>query len=377
MSAKGIAMHTTNEPVPFLDLSEEFEQLSNEWTESIREIGKTGRFILGSNVASFESEFSAYIGSKHAISVANGTDALTLSLRALGIGPGDEVITTPFTFFASSEAIDHVGATPVFADINEHTFTLDPESVRQQLSEKTRAILVVHLFGCPVDMPEIMEIAAQHNLEVIEDCAQSFGANSGSNKVGSIGATGCFSFYPTKVLGCYGDGGMITVNRREVLDRLSHLRNHGAVEPFIHTEVGYNSRLDEIQAALLRIKLRKVDQDIRRRREIAALYTELLHDYEVITPALPRMSGHVFNLYTIRVRERDRVRQVLTDNGIASSVCYPKPLHLQAVYEQLGYSRGDLPVCEKLSSDVLSLPIFPAMREQQVEQVVKILASAL
>jgi dTDP-4-amino-4,6-dideoxygalactose transaminase len=370
-------MSAVHNPVPFLDLSDEFEHISGEWTESIREIGKSGRFILGPNVASFESEFAAYIGTKHAISVANGTDALILSLRALGIGAEDEVITSPFTFFASAEAIDHVGATPVFADINEHTFTLEPDSIRQHLTDRTRAILVVHLFGCPVDMPEIMDIATQHGLEIIEDCAQSFGANSGSHKVGSIGSTGCFSFYPTKILGCYGDGGMISLNRQETVDRLLRLRNHGAVEPFIHTEIGYNSRLDEIQAALLRIKLRKVDQDIRRRREIAALYTELLHDHDVITPALPRQSGHVFNLYTIRLGQRDRARQVLTENGIACTVCYPQPLHLQPVYAHLGYGSGDLPVCERLASEVLSLPIFPAMTEKQVEQVVRILASAL
>ncbi|GMR09125.1 MAG: DegT/DnrJ/EryC1/StrS family aminotransferase [Gammaproteobacteria bacterium] len=364
-------------PVPFLDLSEEFHALEEEWQAAISEIGACGRYILGPNVQAFEKEFAEYNGNQFAISVANGTDALYLSLRALGIGPGDEVITSPFTFFASSEVIDQAGATPVFADIDEHSFCLDSQHVRRNITDRTRAILPVHIFGHPSDMTSIMAIAAEHQLPVIEDCAQAFGASVGDHKVGNIGTVGCYSFYPTKVLGCYGDGGMITSNDESLLEHIGRLKNHGAVAPFMHSEIGMNSRLDEIQAALLRIKLRKADDDIARRRKIAARYTELLADTDVITPSLPDNGAHVFNLYTVKLQSRDAVRQHLTDSQVASSQCYPTPLHLQEVYQHLGYKAGDLPVSEALSSQTLSLPVFPAMTDEQIQRVVAVLKEAL
>jgi dTDP-4-amino-4,6-dideoxygalactose transaminase len=328
-------------------------------------------------VQAFEQECAAHLGAEFGIGVANGTDALILSLRALGIGPGDEVITSPFTFFASSEAIDHVGATPVFADIREDDFCIDVDSVRQKITDKTRAILPVHIFGHPADMSAINALAAEQDLVVVEDCAQAFGADVNGGRVGSLGTTGCYSFYPTKVLGCYGDGGIIITSSAEIHEHLLRLRNHGAVAPFVHTEIGYNSRLDEIQAALLRLKLKKVDEDIANRRRVAARYTELLSEAPVVTPVARDGMGHAYNLYTIRLAERDKVRQHLSDHQVPTSVCYAKPLHLQQVYQHLGYQQGDLPVCEKLSHETISLPIYPAMTDDLIQYVVEVLQQAL
>ena len=363
-------------PVKFLDLSDEYNALEAEWFETIREMGQTGRFILGPNVQEFEKELAAYVGTEYAVSVANGTDALTLSLRALGIGAGDEVITTPYTFFATAEAITLVGATPVFVDTGMDSFNLDPARLRDAITPKTRAILPGHLFGNPADMNAINEIAAEYEIAVIEDAAQAFGADVGGKRVGNLGTTGCFSFYPTKVLGCYGDGGIITTNDADIADRLRHLKNHGATAPFMHNTAGYNSRLDEIQAALLRIKLRKIDADIAARRRVADLYDSLLADSPIISPVRPDFGGHVFNLYTIRMQNRDAVREALNANGIPSSLCYPLPLHLQEVYMGLDYHAGDLPVCEQHSTEALSLPVYPAMPDEDVVRICDVLKSA-
>jgi dTDP-4-amino-4,6-dideoxygalactose transaminase len=363
--------------VPFLDLGAQFKAYEPEWLESIRASGAKGSFILGPQSVEFEKEFAHYVGVKHAIGVANGTDALILSLRALGIGPGDEVITTPWTFFASAEAISVVGATPVFADIRPDTYCIDPESVRQCLTAKTRAILPVHIFGHAADMEAIMEIARQHKLAVVEDCAQAFGARSGGRVVGSIGDTGSFSFYPTKVLGCYGDGGMITTNSDEINEHIRRLRNHGAVKPFIHTEIGMNSRLDEIQAALLRLKLHNIDQDIAGRRAVAAEYTRRFADSAVKAPLAQAPDVHAYNLYTVRLPKRDTVRETLIANQIGTSFCYPQGLHLQEVYKHLGYKTGSLPVCEQASGEVLSLPIYPNMPVEHIERVCEVMLQTL
>ncbi len=359
--------------VPFLDLTTEFAELESEWLESIRNTGNRGTFIMGPNVHAFEDEVAEYVGVKHAIGVANGTDALVLSLRALGIGPGDEVITTPYTFYATSESIDLVGATPVFADIKEDNFTLDPISVREKLSDKTRAIIPVHIFGCPVDMGEIIAIARENDLKVIEDAAQAFGASLGDAKVGSFGDTGCFSFYPTKVMGCYGDGGLITTNSDDVAEHIRRLRNHGAINPFIHTEVGYNSRLDEIQAALLRLKLKRIDAAITSRRAVAAAYSERLEGRVIAVPLAPVNGGHAYNLYTTRLENRDALRQHLIDNQIGHSLCYPQSLHLQEVYSDLDYAEGSLPKAEKASLEALSLPIYPGMPQAHIDHVCDVL----
>jgi dTDP-4-amino-4,6-dideoxygalactose transaminase len=366
------------EPVPFLDLSAEYRALESEWFEAIRASGSRGTFILGPQVAQFEKELAAYVGVRHAIGVANGTDSLILSLRALGIGPGDEVITTPFTFFASSEAIDVVGATPVFADVETGSFCLDPVSVRARITPRTKAILPVHIFGHPADMREILDIAQDHNLRVIEDCAQAFGAQADGRVVGSLGDVGSFSFYPTKVLGCYGDGGMITTDSDELNERIRRLRNHGALRPFVHAEIGMNSRLDEIQAALLRIKLRRVDGDIAARRGIAAEYDQRLSGLSLVAPSLPERGAHAFNLYTVRIRDqRDRVRAALSEAHIGASQCYPEGLHLQPVYGHLGYRPGDLPVCEEACKQTLSLPIYPGMPHEHIERVAEVMRITL
>lgn len=372
-------MHAVTKPmpVPFLDLTTQYKQLEAEWLAAIRETGSRGSFVLGPHTQAFEKECAEYVGVKHAIGVANGTDSLFLSLRALGIGPGDEVITTPFTFFASSESIDMVGATPVFADILPDSFCLDPASIRKKITSKTKAILPVHIFGHPAEMGEIMDIAKQHKLAVVEDCAQAFGAMSGGKVVGAIGDTGSFSFYPTKVLGCYGDGGLITTNSDALNEHIRRFRNHGAAKPFIHVEVGMNSRLDEVQAALLRLKLKRIKNDIAGRQQVAAEYTKRLAGSAVKTPTLPKQGSHAFNLYTVRVPKRDAVRQALTDAQIGTSQCYPQGLHLQDVYKKLGYKPGSLPVCEHACTETLSLPVYPGMPLAHIERVCEVLLSAV
>lgn len=368
---------TKTQPIPFLDLSAQYQNLESEWLAAIRETGARGSFILGPHTQAFEKEFADYVGVKHAIAVANGTDSLYLSLRALGIGAGDEVITTPFTFFASAETISMAGATPVFADILPDSFCLDPASVRAKVTAKTRAIMPVHIFGHPSEMGEIMEIAKKHKLSVIEDCAQSFGARHQGKVVGSIGDTGSFSFYPTKVLGCYGDGGMVTTHSDQINEHIRRLRNHGAVKPFVHNEIGTNSRLDEVQAAVLRIKLRHIRGDIGSRQKVAEEYTMRLANAAVKTPPLPNHGTHVFNLYTVRVPQRDAVRQTLTEAQIGTSQCYPQGLHLQDVYKHLGYSSGSLPVCELACTETLSLPIYPGMPLEHIERVCEVIREAI
>ncbi len=368
--------HQFPQGVPYLSLQQEYQALRSEWMQAIDGVGASGAFILGPNVQAFEEEAAAYIGAKHAVAVASGTDALVLSLRALNMGSGDEIITTPFTFFATAEAISLVGATPVFADVEVDSFNIDPASVEQCITDKTRAILPVHIFGNPADMTPLNAIAKNHNLHLIEDAAQAFGAEHNDQRAGSMGDCGCFSFYPTKVLGCYGDGGLITTSSDEVKARLIQLRNHGATQPFIHVEAGYNSRLDEIQAALLRIKLRNIEKSIAARRQIATWYDEALSQLDLVTPTSSANDRHAYNLYTIRHPRRDALREQLNACKIGNSQCYPEPLHLQEVYANLGYKAGDLPVAEGLCHETLSLPIFPGLSKHQVnyicEQVAKI-----
>ncbi len=364
-----MTQQATPQGVPYLSLQQEFQSLREDWFSRIDAIGASGAFILGPNVRAFEQEASAYVGSEFAVAVANGTDALVLSLRALDIGPGDEVITSPFTFFATAEAISVVGATPVFADIDEASFNLDPDSVAARINAKTKALLPVHIFGNPADMGALQQLAQQHGLKIVEDAAQAFGARAGAATVGSLGDTGCFSFYPTKVLGCYGDGGLITTSDEALRERLLKLRNHGATAPFTHDELGYNSRLDEVQAALLRIKLEKLEQDIAARAQVADWYDERLSKLDLVTPRRPAAGRHAFNLYTIRHPRRDALRAHLNEHKIGNSQCYPLGLHLQQIYAGLGYQPGDLPVVDRVCGETLSLPIFPAMTEAQVDTV--------
>lgn len=341
------------------------------------EVLASGRYIGGSWVTDFETQFAHYIGTSECIACNSGTDALYLALRALGIGAGDQVITTPFTFVATAEVISAVGATPVFVDIDAATFNLDLNQVERAITERTRAVIPVHLFGLPVNMTHLMAIAQTHNLFIIEDCAQSTGAEWEDQRVGSIGHIGCFSFYPTKNLGACGDGGAITTNDPAIAERLRRLRDHGRQGAYYYEELGVNSRLDAVQAAILQIKLRYLDQWNQQRREIANHYQHLLSPIPGLSLPQDIAGGKsVWNQYTIRVMQdsdagtaRDTLRSQLQEKGVASMVYYPLPLHLQPAYRDLGYQAGQLPFAEQASHQVLSLPMFPEMTLEQQKQV--------
>lgn len=362
--------------VPMVDLKIQFQGIRDEVLESLRNILESSNYILGSSVRGFERKVAEYIGVSHAIGVASGTDALHISLEALDIGEGDEVITTPFTFFATVEAILYTGARPVFVDIEMDSFNIDPDRIEEAINSRTKAILPVHLFGHPADMNRIMEIASRYNLYVIEDCAQAFGASIGDKRVGGFGNTGCFSFYPSKNLGAYGDGGMITVQKEEISQRIRMLRNHGATASYIHDSVGFNSRLDEIQAGILLIKFKRIEEYNRLRREKAFKYNSLLSDV-VRCPIERKGFNHVYNLYTIMSERRDDIQKALREEGISSVVYYPLPLHLQRALDFLGYKKGDFPMAEKASEEVLSLPIYPELGDSTLERIADIVKSTL
>lgn len=330
-----------------------------------------GQFILGPEVTEFEEKAADYIGVKHAIGVNSGTDALVIALRAAGVEPGDEVLTTSFSFFATAESISNIGARPVFVDIDETTFNLKPSNVDQSVTENTKAILPVHLFGRPAEMDAIMEIAGAHDLMVVEDCAQSFGATVDGQQTGSIGHTGAFSFFPTKNLGGFGDGGMITTDDDRIDELCRKLRAHGSLKKYHNEILGYNSRLDTLQAALLLVKLNHVDELNRQRKTIAGRYHEALKGLPGITVPEPA-DGHVFHQYTIRVKEgkRDEVRAALKERGIGSAIYYPVPQHQLPVYSDQDW---DLPVTETLAEEVLSLPIFPGLSNNRQQAVIEAL----
>lgn len=362
--------------VPMVDLKSQFQGIKDEVFESLRNIIESSNYILGPSVREFETKLAKYIGVPQAIGVASGTDALHIALRALEVGEGDEVITTPFTFFATVEAILYTGARPVFVDIEPDSFNIDPGRIEERITDRTKAILPVHLFGHPADLDRIMEIAKKHNLYVVEDCAQAFGASIGNKRVGSFGDTGCFSFYPSKNLGAYGDGGMITVKDEEIFQKIRILRNHGASASYIHDCVGFNSRLDEIQAGILLIKFKRIEEYNRLRREKALRYNSLLSDV-VRCPSEKPGFKHVFNLYTIMSERRDEIKKALSENGISSVVYYPLPLHLQKALSFLGYKKGDFPVAERASKEVLSLPIYPELEDSTIERIADIVKSVL
>jgi dTDP-4-amino-4,6-dideoxygalactose transaminase len=365
-----------NRTIPMLDIKAQHEPIKEEIKSALKDILESGRFILGDNVINFEKEAASYLGTQHAVGLASGTDALYLSLRALDIKHGDEVITTPFSFIATAEAITYVGATPVFVDIEKDTLNIDVSMIEERITSNTKAIIVVHLFGLPSDMDKIMSIAQKHNLKIIEDCAQAFGSRYSGAAVGSIGDCGCFSFYPSKNLGAYGDGGMMSTNSPEIYDRVNILRNHGTVGPYQHQFIGYNSRLDEIQAAILRIKLRHIDQYNSNRRKIADIYSSLLGDV-VQCPVTMGDRSHVFHQYTLRSARRDRIAEVLRENSVSSVVYYPLPLHLQQAFEFLRYKRGDFPESEAAADEVLSLPIYPELPPETAEHIAKTVIQAV
>ncbi|MDH5181197.1 MAG: DegT/DnrJ/EryC1/StrS family aminotransferase [Gammaproteobacteria bacterium] len=361
--------------IPMVDLKRQYHKLKNEIDQGILQALESTQFILGPNVSDFEKEAADYLGAKHAISCASGTDALHLALAAAGIGPGDEVITTTFTFIATAEAICYVGATPVFVDIDPKTYNIDIDAMEAAVTDKTKALIPVHLFGQPVDMTRVMAIAEKHNLLVIEDCAQSFGADVNGKMTGTISLAGCHSFFPSKNLGCYGDGGMVTTNDDAVAEQIKVLRNHGSFKRYHHNIIGYNSRLDELQAVILRVKLKHIAEFNTERRRAAHHYSSLLQGV-VEPPVEDGIGTHVYHQYVALSDKRDAIMQKLSENNIANAVYYPIPLHKQPVFaEQCKTLR--LPVSEQVAQRCFALPIHPELTNQQIEEIVAVIKSAV
>lgn len=368
----------TSVSVPLLDLKKQYASIREEVESALAAVFESQQFILGPQLLALEQEIADYCGTRFAVGVGSGTDALLLSLRVLGVGPEDEVIVPAFTFFATAECVSLLGAKPVFADIQPDTFTLDPKSVAAKIGPHTRAIIPVHLYGQAADMDPLLELARKHGLRVVEDNAQALGATYRGRRAGALGDAGCISFYPTKNLGAWGDAGMVVTNSQEIATRLRSLRDHGSAHKYVSQEVGWNSRLDEIQAAVLRVKLRHLDAWNQQRRSHAAAYESQLGGLDGVVP--PRLAGwgeHVFHQYTLRVPRRDSVQKALSSRGIATAVYYPVPLHLQPAYASLGHKPGDLPHSECASAQVLSLPVFAEMTDQQIAQVASALRESL
>jgi dTDP-4-amino-4,6-dideoxygalactose transaminase len=348
--------------IPIVDLTAQYLELQKQLDAAVRQVMAAGQFVMGPNVAAFESEVGAYLDVPHCVSLNSGTDALMLALRALDIGPGDEVITTPFSFFATSEAIASCGAQPVFVDIDPATFNIDPTAITGAITPRTAAIVPVHLYGLPAPMREIMDVASRNGLAVVEDCAQAFGATIDGRRVGTIGDVGAYSFFPSKNLGAYGDAGMVATRSTPLAQRIRALRTHGGLHKYYHDEVATNSRLDELQAAILRVKLPHVDRWNEMRVAVASRYREGLSAADGIElPAERDGARHVYHQFTIRVADRDRVREQLQAAFIQTMVYYPLPLHLQRAHGALGYARGAFPAAEAAASQVLSLPMFPEL----------------
>jgi dTDP-4-amino-4,6-dideoxygalactose transaminase len=359
--------------VPILDLSQETEILGAAILDALRGVIESGQFIMGPNVRAFEDEMAAYLGVKHAVALNSGTDALVIALRAAGIGSGDEVVTTPFTFFATAEAISHLGAVPVFADIDPATFNIDPAGVERAITARTKAILPVHLFGQGAEMDRLMSIARQYRLQVIEDVAQGMGGEYLGKKLGTFGDAGCFSFFPTKNLGAYGDGGMMVTDSDEIAAEARMLRSHGSKKKYFNETVGYNSRLDEVQAAILRVKLPYLDGWNEGRYQAAMRYQELLANVEgIVTPYLDPKAKHVFHQYTVRVHggRRDEVQRRLAEQGISTMIYYPVPLHRLPMYHDL---HASFRLAEIAANEVLSLPIWPRISQGVQERVAQAL----
>jgi dTDP-4-amino-4,6-dideoxygalactose transaminase len=353
--------------VPFLDLKAHHAPLRSEFDRVISEVVDSGAFAGGPFVARFEKDFAAYCDCQHAIGVGNGTDALWLALLALGIGPGDEVITVSSTFMATCEAITYCGATPVFVDIDEHTYTMDPACLEKAITARTKALIPVHLFGQTVDMDPILEFASEHGLFVIEDASQAHGALYKGRKAGGLGDAGCFSFYPGKNLGAFGEAGAVVTNNFLLQEKIRMLRDHGQVRKYYHKMIGWNCRMDEIQAAVLSVKLPHLERGNELRRAHALQYDEALDGVdELVTPFKAAYARHVYHIYAIRARERDEVMRLLEEKGIGCAVHYPTPVHLQEAYRSLGYEKGALPVTEKAAEEFLSLPMFPELTHAQI-----------
>jgi dTDP-4-amino-4,6-dideoxygalactose transaminase len=355
--------------IPLIDLVAQYQSIRDEIDQAIRGVLESGVFILGPNVAAFEEEVAAYLGVRYAVGVASGTDALLLTLRAYGIGSGDEVIVPAYTFFATAEEVSQLGATPVFVDISPQTYCLDASQLEEKITARTKAIIPVHLYGHPAEMAPVLELAKKHGLKVIEDNAQALGAEYRGRKTGSLGDAGCLSFFPSKTLGGYGDGGMVVTDAPTLAETVRKLRTHGWRVKYHPEVIGYNSRLDELQAAILRVKLRHLDAWNERRRKIAEQYRALLVGSGVEVPWEAPYAWHVYHLYVIRVKERKAVQGHLKALGIASAVYYPVPLHLVEPYRDLGYGPGTFPEAERAAEETLAIPLYPEMTGDQIETV--------
>ena len=358
-----------------MDLRRGYTSIAAEVDTAIKEVLDRGNYILGEEVRSFESEFSRYVGSRFAVGVSSGTSAITIALMANGVGEGDEVVTAANTAIPTVTGILRAGAVPVLVDPAEDTCNLDVKGLEKGVTSRTKAVVPVHLYGNPCDMPSICEFAVSRGIRVIEDCAQAHGAEIGGRRVGSFGNAGCFSFYPTKNLGAFGDGGMITMNSEETASKAKSLRHHGQSDRDEHDRLGMCARLDEVQAAVLRVKLKRLDEWNARRSEIARQYLNGLT--KVKTPAEEKNTKRVYHLFVIRTRQRERLRRGLIERGIGTGVHYPKPAHLQKAFSFLGYRSGDFPLSEKLSEEVLSLPLFPELKEQELLWVIESVNSIL
>ena len=363
--------------IPLLDLRAQYQTIKPEIDRAIQQVLDSGAFVLGPTVAAFEEEVAAYLGVKHAVGVASGTDALILALRALGIGPEDEVVIPSYTFFATAGAVFHVGARPTLVDIYADTYALDVKQVAEKITPRTKAIIPVHLYGHPANMPSLLELARKHQLKIIEDNAQAFGARYEGRPTGSFGDAACLSFFPTKNLGGYGDGGIVVTDSDNVARQVRMLRTHGWRKKYYPEMLGYNSRLDALQAAILRVKLNYLDQWNDARRRLAQAYTRRLEPLGFRVPTEVAGARHVYHLYIIRTGERQRVQIILKEKGIASAIYYPLPLHLTEPFLSLGYQRGDFPISEQASEETLALPLFPEMSPEQLDAVVATLGEAL
>jgi len=361
--------------IPLVDLKAQYNSIKPEIDNAIQGVLDSTSFIMGEELERFEEEFALFCNTKYAIGVANGSDALILALRACDISKGDEVITVPHTFIATTEAITHVGGKIVFVDINSKTYTIDVSKIEDKITKKTRAIIPVHLYGQPADMDPIIELAKKYNLKIIEDAAQAHGAEYKDKKVGSIGDVACFSFYPGKNLGAYGDAGIITTNSEEIAKKVKLLRNHGRItKKYEHEIEGYSSRLDNLQATILRVKLKYLNQWNGMRRKNARKYNELLSNIGgIITPCEADYAKHVYHLYVIRTEDRDQLKEDLKTNGVTTGIHYPIPLHLQPAYNYLGYKRGDFSITEECSNEILSLPMYAELSEDQIVEIVELI----
>jgi dTDP-4-amino-4,6-dideoxygalactose transaminase len=359
--------------IPLVDLKAQYATIRDEVRRAIDDVLESMQLTIGPNVKAFDQEFASYIGTKHSVGVGSGTDALQLAIRACGVSAGDEVITVSHTFFATVEAILYANARPILVEVDEKTMNIDPAAVAAAITPRTKAIIPVHLYGRTADLKALRQIAGDRNIMIIEDAAQAHGAltDDGTTKAGASGRAGCFSFYCSKNLGAYGEAGSITTNDDRLAEELRALREHGQSTRYYHPVVGYNARLDELQAAVLRIKLRRLPEWNNRRRDLARAYNKLLAGSGVITPEVPSGDRHVFYVYCIRVPggRRDDLRKYLGDRGIGTQIHYPVPIHLQQSAEFLGYRKGDLPVTERLATEVLSLPMYPELTDEQIDRV--------